>query len=536
MQKMEIHSRRSTLLHFLGLAVWSQGPKLSAQNVLSPQIRSRRFTVPLSDSEGRIASRYPALSSYFLEEIGNGVQIPMAVVPGGSFFMGSNAPAIPLAPIEQPIHKVSVRSFAIGVFPVTRAQWAQVSTFPKVSISLHQNVVAPSLSDQVPIDVVFWDEAQEFCSRLQRATGRAYRLPTEAEWEYSCRAGTETNYHFGQVISLDLANYNDGFVRPLNLTPVGSKNAPNRFGLHDMHGNVLEWCSDRSHDTYVGAPADGSSWNTDGDSSFHPSRGGMFVWNVGSARSAARMKGYVEVSFSGQGLRLALDLPFSNDFMDPKVASNGLRNSASSIAGQASPGQIVSIYGANLGDVESTRVIFDGNPVPLLFVSQNQINAVVPYEVANKAETQVIVEGRGQSSAPVTIAVVVANPGLFTADGSGTGQCAAINQDGNSNSTATPAPSGSLVTLFATGEGQTIPPGVTGLVVGSTPPMPSLPVKLFIGGINADLNSVGGVPGYVAGLLQIIARVPERLSAGPQPVVLRIGDANSQEGVFISVG
>ena len=262
----------------------------------------------------------------------------------------------------------------------------------------------------------------------------------------------------------------------------------------------------------------------------------MFVWNVDAARSAARQKGYVEVSFSGQGLRVALDLPFSSDFLDPKVASNGVRNSASSTAGQASPGQIVSIYGANLGDVDSTRVLFDGNPAPLLFVSQNQINAVVPYEVAGKTDTQVIVEGNGQSSAPVTVPVVIANPGLFTADGSGTGQCVAINQDGNSNSSATPAPSGSILTLFATGEGQTNPPGTTGMVVDSIPPVPSLPVQISIGGVVADLSSVGGVPGYVAGLLRITARIPGQLSAGQQPVVLRIGEANSQKGVFISVG
>ena len=106
-------SRRVALLHLLGLGVWSQGTKVSAQQLLPSQKRSRRFTVPNSNSEGRIASRYQALASYFVEEIGNGVQLEMAFVPGGSFFMGSTAPAIPLRPLEQPIHKVSVRPFAI---------------------------------------------------------------------------------------------------------------------------------------------------------------------------------------------------------------------------------------------------------------------------------------------------------------------------------------------------------------------------------------------------------------------------------------
>ncbi|NET08147.1 MAG: formylglycine-generating enzyme family protein [Symploca sp. SIO2B6] len=106
----------------------------------------------------------------------------------------------------------------------------------------------------MPVECISWYDAQEFCNRLSQQTGREYRLPTEAEWEYACRAGTTSPYHFGEAISPELANFNQNRNRT---TPVGSFRVANNFGLYDMHGNVLELCADNWHDNYEGAPSDG---------------------------------------------------------------------------------------------------------------------------------------------------------------------------------------------------------------------------------------------------------------------------------------
>ncbi len=110
--------------------------------------------------------------------------------------------------------------------------------------------------------MVSWDDAAEFCKRLARETGKDYRLPSEAKWEYACRAGTTTPYHFGKTISTSLANYIEGTRG--GTTTVGRFQVANAFGLYDVHGNVFEWCEDDWHDDYEGAPTDGSAWTRRG--------------------------------------------------------------------------------------------------------------------------------------------------------------------------------------------------------------------------------------------------------------------------------
>src|SRR5581483_194023 len=203
-----------------------------------------------------------------------------------------------------------VRPFALGTNPVTIGQWRQVATFPKISTDLHlpsRSSLPLDVENTLPIDFVAASETVEFCARLQKFTGRPYRLPSEAEWEYACRAGTTTLYHFGDGISLNVANYNDGITRPISLTPVGSKQAPNRFGLNDMHGNVQEWASDSWHDSYLGAPTDGRPWIDPGSSS-RVTRGGCFLFGADQARSAARFRWDTRANARGFGLPVALDL------------------------------------------------------------------------------------------------------------------------------------------------------------------------------------------------------------------------------------
>ncbi|HEY2930099.1 MAG TPA: formylglycine-generating enzyme family protein, partial [Acidobacteriota bacterium] len=212
-------------------------------------------------------------------------------------------------PEEQPVHLVTVPPFFIGAFEVTRGQWRRGLALPKVRddlLPIYRLNMPEEVENSLPVDIIFFHNAEEFCARIAKFTGRPYRLPSEAEWEFACRAGTSTAYHFGDGIGLDVANYNDGVHRPLDLTPVGAKNAPNAFGLHDMHGNVAEWCLDWEHATYQGAPTDGSPWVDAGQSDRRVIRGGSFVWNPQVARSTARMFWFVSSSASGIGFRLAL--------------------------------------------------------------------------------------------------------------------------------------------------------------------------------------------------------------------------------------
>ena len=167
---------------------------------------------------------------------------------------------------ESPQHRVTVSTFFISRYPVTQAQWQAIASLDKVDIDLKAD---PSRfkGDNRPVEQVNWYDAVEFCARLSRETGREYILPSEAEWEYACRAGTTTPFHFGETITTDLANYNGNYtygsgpkgVYREETTPVGSF-SPNAFGLSDMHGNVWEWCEDNWHNNYEGAPTDGSAW------------------------------------------------------------------------------------------------------------------------------------------------------------------------------------------------------------------------------------------------------------------------------------
>ena len=528
-------SRRQLILKLLGLVAYARLPKLSAAGPFPPA-QKRRFSVPLVDDLGQVVSRYDATALYFVEELGNGVTLEMALIPGGSFDMGSifHVPIPPSNIREQPVHRVSAKSFSLGVFAVTIGQWRQVSTFPQVTRALHvitRGNVPLDIENRLPADFISYPETDEFCTRLQRFTGRPYRLPTEAEWEYACRSGTATKYHFGDGISLQVANYNEGH-RPLALTHVGSKQAPNRFGLHDMHGNVLERCMDWDHATYDGAPTDGSAWTYGSDPLSRIGRGGQYLLNADIARSATRFPSDVRE-------------------IDPNISI--IANAASGVVGSLVPGEIVTIRGTNIGpntpasaalderglvatELSGTRVLFDGVPAPLLYVSADQVNAIVPYAIGGRSSTQIILENQGQSALPASVPVVAASPALFTADSSGQGQAAAANQDGSLNAANNPAQKGSIMTFYATGEGQTNPPGVDGKPASSPLPAPVLGAQLLIGGVAAGIQYVGAAPGEVAGVLQINARIPMNIPIGRQPVLLRIGEFDSPDGVFIAVG
>ena len=216
----------------------------------------------------------------------------MVLIPAGSFVMGSSQRAD-----EQPTHLVNLNSFLMGKTEVTQEQWEAV-----VGDTPSQNK-----GRALPVEKVSWDDVQKFITKLNQKTGRTYRLPSEAEWEYAARAGTTTEWSFGNNESKlgDYAWYtgNNGG----NTQKVGQK-LPNAFGLFDMHGNVWEWTQDCWHEDYAGAPTDGSAWTTGCSRKYRVLRGGSWLYNPPYLRSAGR-DGYAPANRNYFiGFRLARDL------------------------------------------------------------------------------------------------------------------------------------------------------------------------------------------------------------------------------------
>jgi len=195
--------------------------------------------------------------------------IPLAFIPAGSFLMGSPANEPDRSKTEGPQHEVTLAAFWMAQTPITQAQWREVAGWEKVERDLNPD---PSFfkGDQRPVERVSWFDAMEFCHRLSQRTGRRYTLPSEAQWEYACRAGSKTPFAFGDTLTSGLANYDANYVYGsgpkgqyrLQTTDVGSF-AGNAWGLQDMHGNVWEWCLDEYHHNYNEAPNDGSAWVED---------------------------------------------------------------------------------------------------------------------------------------------------------------------------------------------------------------------------------------------------------------------------------
>jgi formylglycine-generating enzyme required for sulfatase activity len=228
----------------------------------------------------------------------NRAPLEMTLIPGGAFSMGS--PDGEGYDAERPQHQVTVQTFYLGKYEVTQAQWqALMSENP-----------SEFKGDNLPVEHVSWNDAVEFCKRLSAKTGREYRLPSEAEWEYACRAGTTTPFAFGNSLTSAQANFdgrspaNDAGIFRQRPTPVGSFQA-NRFGLYDMHGNVWEWCLDVYHDSYDGAPSDGSAWL--GASGYRTLRGGSWLSVADGLRSAVRERLAQDENFAGIGFRIAAD-------------------------------------------------------------------------------------------------------------------------------------------------------------------------------------------------------------------------------------
>ncbi|MEM6256620.1 MAG: SUMF1/EgtB/PvdO family nonheme iron enzyme [Cyanobacteria bacterium P01_D01_bin.156] len=245
--------------------------------------------VPLRDHRG---------VEHCQEDLGKEINLDLVLIPGGSFMMGS--PDGQGKDNERPQHEVTVKSFLMGKYVVTQAQWKAVATLPEVNRVLTAD---PSRykGDNRPVECVTWDDAVEFCKRLSKKTGREYRLPSEAEWEYACRAGTKTSFYFGESLTLDLPNYDTGPTADVGSFPA------NAFGLYDMHGNVWEWCLDHWHENYEGAPTDGSAWLSSDSNKSRLLRGGFVLIEPDNCCSALRYRYMRDVKNDGFGFRVVCD-------------------------------------------------------------------------------------------------------------------------------------------------------------------------------------------------------------------------------------
>jgi len=254
------------------------------QAELVNQQKTFTFEVVTVNRKGKITHKQK-WARYETEDLGSGITLEMVQIPKGSFMMGSPKTEEGRADAESPQHRVRVPPFLMGKYPVTQAQWQVIMG----------NNPSNFQGENRPVERVLWEKAVQFCQCLSEKTGQTYRLPSEAEWEYACRAGTTTPFYFGETITTDLANYDGNY--PYASSPKGifrkettdvGHFPPNAFGLYDMHGNVWEWCADPWHDTYKGAPFNGSVWEKGGVEADFVLRGGSWDYFAGRMRSANR--------------------------------------------------------------------------------------------------------------------------------------------------------------------------------------------------------------------------------------------------------
>ncbi len=293
---------------------------------------------PIGDAPfERLISEAERVSQFFTEELSvpnQALALTMLWIPPGRFWMGSPATEPEHLDSESPQHLVQLQGFFMSQTPITQGHWRAVAgsqerpgegwgrkLYPNPSrFQGDKGGLFPgeANTDHRPVEQVSWLEAMEFCSRLSQRTGRTYTLPSEAQWEYACRAGTTTPFCFGDTISPELGNYcadvayadgPQGVYRE-QTTPVGMFPA-NAWGLHDMHGNVWEWCQDEWHDSYEGAPTDGRAWGdaAEGEKSKESVktkllRGGSWSNVSGCCRSAYRLPDRPDNAYSDVGFRV----------------------------------------------------------------------------------------------------------------------------------------------------------------------------------------------------------------------------------------
>lgn len=296
-----------------------------------PELLGYEFDVINVDDKGRLGERRKERARFYVESIGGGVNLEMVEIHAGTFVMGNNP-----ADIEQiesnysrglnkeskselhthlssetPQQTVKLVGFYLSKYEVTQAQWRAVAALPKIRRELMSD---PSgfKGGSRPVEQVSWEDAVEFCERLSVATGRRYRLPTEAEWEYACRAGTSWQFSLGATVDPDWVNYNGKLpyaAAPKDIfrqqtVPAGSLGVANAFGLYDMHGNVWEWCLDSWRENYSGSAPDVSNQSQAELTTLRVLRGGAWDSPAGECRSGERRQAQPLLRLNNIGFRV----------------------------------------------------------------------------------------------------------------------------------------------------------------------------------------------------------------------------------------
>ena len=285
-------------------------PPVPKHNAPPELLYSVDFSHTQVDADGRVVTRTPEQAVAYSEELDGGTRIEMVQIRPGAFEMGSTPNEPYGEKSERPQHRVQVSGFFLSRFEITQQQWAAIAAEPRISLDLRAN---PSSfkGDDRPVESVTWLEAKEFCARLSRLTGRLYRLPTEAEWEFACRGGTQTPFCFGETILSTLANYqatkaysSEGMGEYRQQTiAVGSLGAANYFGLLDVHGNVAEWCEDIFGDYSEGMQTDPRGPHSGRD---RVVRGGSWRSYPWQCRSASRIGLHESLHLNDVGFRVVL--------------------------------------------------------------------------------------------------------------------------------------------------------------------------------------------------------------------------------------
>ena len=302
----------------------STNPDTSTPPVQNPQTQTFLGVPvePVSYTSARVSangevSPYAASGERYIETnltLPAGAEpLAMVAIEGGTFTMGSPENEADRDSDEGPQHEVTVPSFLMGQYEVTQAQWKAVAQLPKIDRDLNPD---PSYfkGDNNPVEQVSWDDAQEFIRRLNQRTGKTYRLPTEAEWEYAARAGTQTPFSYGETITPAVVNYDGN--NPYGNAPEGEYRQktiavdslyPNPWGLYHIHGNVWEWVEDGWHDNYRGAPTDGTAWLSSDERKVL--RGGSWFDIARDSRSAVRDRWNLRISYLGFRVLLSSRTP-----------------------------------------------------------------------------------------------------------------------------------------------------------------------------------------------------------------------------------
>jgi formylglycine-generating enzyme required for sulfatase activity len=291
-------------------------PASTAAPAPTDSSRLQRFatsTCLLRQEGGRWSmERRPLQVEGYREDLGEGVALNMVTIPAGSFLMGSPMDEPERVEHEGPQHEVTLGSFFMAQTPITQAQWRAVAGWQKLERDLKPDPSKFKGANR-PVEQVSWLDALEFCRRLNQRTGQRYGLPSEAQWEYACRAGSTTPFHFGATLTPELANYNgneaygNGSKGTYREQTIEVASFPsNGWGLHDMHGNVWEWCADHWHDSYNFAPGDDQPWLIPAAADDEPRllRGGSWSSFPRYCRSAFRAHDWPVNAFDFVGFRV----------------------------------------------------------------------------------------------------------------------------------------------------------------------------------------------------------------------------------------